>query len=162
MSELQLGFFGVGDASIDHGAAPERTELDGTGWVEVRRGWLLGADTMCEELIRDVPWGQHRRRMYQRVVDEPRLTWRPGQGAEPAHPGLKMASDALEEMYNVPLVARPQLLPRWARQRCLPLGPGASAPERHHRRYRYPGSDQAVPLAAFGRGKVRGLSARFW
>ena len=52
MSELQLGFFGVGDASIDDGVVPERTELDGTAWVEVRRGWLLGADTMCEELIR--------------------------------------------------------------------------------------------------------------
>jgi alkylated DNA repair dioxygenase AlkB len=104
VSELQLGFFGVGDVSIDHGSAPERTELDGTGWVEVRRGWLLGADTMCEELIRDVPWAQHRRRMYQRVVDEPRLTWRPGQGAEPAHPGLKVVSDALNEIYKVPLV----------------------------------------------------------
>ncbi len=104
MSELQLGFFGVGDAGINRGAVPERMKLDGTAWVEVRRGWLLGADTMCEELIREVPWAQHRRRMYDRVVDEPRLTWRPGQGAEAPHPGLKMAGDALEEIYEVPLV----------------------------------------------------------
>jgi alkylated DNA repair dioxygenase AlkB len=104
VSELQLGFFGVGDATINGGAAPERTELDGTAWVEVRRGWLLGADTMCEELIRDVPWAQHRRRMYNRVVDEPRLTWRPGEGDEAAHAGLKMAGDALKEIYEVPLV----------------------------------------------------------
>jgi alkylated DNA repair dioxygenase AlkB len=104
VSELQLGFFGVGDASINHGADPEKTELDGSAWVEVRRGWLLGADTLCEELIRDVPWGQHRRRMYERVVDEPRLTWRRGQGTDLSHPGLEMMSDALERMYEVPLV----------------------------------------------------------
>ena len=105
MSELQLGFFGVGDASIDDGVVPERTELDGTAWVEVRRGWLLGADTMCEELIRDIPWGQHRRRMYERVVDEPRLTWRQaGEGSQPSHPGLKMVAASLEKMYHVPLV----------------------------------------------------------
>jgi alkylated DNA repair dioxygenase AlkB len=105
MSELQLGFFGVGDATIDDAVVPERTELDGTAWVEVRRGWLLGADTMCEELIRDIPWGQHRRRMYTRVVDEPRLTWREGgEGSQPSHPGLKMVAASLEKMYHVPLV----------------------------------------------------------
>jgi alkylated DNA repair dioxygenase AlkB len=102
--ELQLGFFGTGDATINERAVPERTQLDASAWVEVRRGWLLGADTMCEELIRDVPWSQHRRRMYDRVVDEPRLTWRPGQGPEPSHPGLKAVADALEGMYQVPLV----------------------------------------------------------
>ena len=53
------------------------------------RAWLLGSDTMCEELIRDVPWGQRRRRMYQRVVDEPRLTWRAGEGEPVAPPGAR-------------------------------------------------------------------------
>jgi alkylated DNA repair dioxygenase AlkB len=103
VGELQLGFFGVGNARVNAGAVPERTELDAGAWVEVRRGWLMGADTMCEELIRDVPWGQHRRRMYERVVDEPRLTWRPGQGAMPSHPALTTVSDALERIYQVPL-----------------------------------------------------------
>jgi hypothetical protein len=101
---LQLGFFGVGDAGINEGAVPERTELDGGAWVEVRRGWLLGADTMCEELIRDVPWGHYRRRMYDRVVDEPRLTWRRGDGEDLPHVGLKMVGEALERIYRVPLV----------------------------------------------------------
>ncbi len=104
MSELQLGLFGAGDAGINEGAVPERTELDGGAWVEVRRGWLLGADTMCEELIRDVPWGHHRRRMYDRVVDEPRLTWRRGDGEDLPHPGLKMVGEELERIYRVPLL----------------------------------------------------------
>jgi alkylated DNA repair dioxygenase AlkB len=104
VSELQLGFFGVADAGINDGAMAERTELDGGAWVEVRRGWLLGADTMCEELIRDIPWGHHRRHMYDRVVDEPRLTWRPGDGEDLPHVGLKMVREALERTYRVPLV----------------------------------------------------------
>ena len=101
MSELQLGFFGVGDVCIDHGAAPERTELDGTGWVEVRRGWLLGADTMCEELIRmrspapaahvptaaDIPL----RRGGPARLSSRTLAW-------------EVVSNALKEIYKVPLV----------------------------------------------------------
>jgi alkylated DNA repair dioxygenase AlkB len=105
VSDLQLGFFGVGEPTIDHGSVPERTALDGSAWVEVRRGWLLGSDTLCEELVRDVPWGQHRRRMYDRVVDEPRLNWRRGDGdTELPHPALKMVGEALEQIYRVPLV----------------------------------------------------------
>ena len=104
MSELQLGLFGGGVVSINDEAVPERTELDGGAWVEVRRAWLLGSDTLCEELIRDVPWGQHRRRMYNRVVDEPRLTWRSGEEKELPHGGLRLAGEALERIYEVPLV----------------------------------------------------------
>jgi alkylated DNA repair dioxygenase AlkB len=100
----QLGFFGVGLASIDHGAVPERTDLDAGAWVEVRRGWLLGADTLCEELIDGVPWGQHRRRMYERVVDEPRLTWRRGDESELPNAALDMVGEGLEKLYGVPLV----------------------------------------------------------
>ncbi len=104
MSELQLGLFGGGVVSINEEAVPERTELDGSAWVEVCRAWLLGSDTLCEELIRDVPWGQHRRRMYNRVVDEPRLTWRSGEEKELPHGGLRLAGEALERIYQVPLV----------------------------------------------------------
>jgi alkylated DNA repair dioxygenase AlkB len=102
--ELQLGFFGVGEPTINDGAVRERTELDGSAWVDVWRSWLLGSDTLCEELARDVRWGQARRRMYERVVDEPRLTWRAGEGKEEApHPAIKMVGEALERIYRVPL-----------------------------------------------------------
>jgi alkylated DNA repair dioxygenase AlkB len=105
VSELQLGFFGAGEPTVNVGSVPERTQLDGSAWVEVWRDWLLGSDTLCKELIRDIPWGQRRRRMYQRVVDEPRLTWRAGPADDQApHPALKMVGEALEELYHVPLV----------------------------------------------------------
>jgi alkylated DNA repair dioxygenase AlkB len=105
VSELQLGFFGAGEPTVNEGAFPERTVLDGSAWVEVWRDWLLGADTLCEELVRDIPWGQHRRRMYERVVDEPRLTWRAGRGEDQVrNPALKMVGEALEGIYGVPLV----------------------------------------------------------
>ncbi len=37
-------------------------------------GWISGSDQAFEELLRDVPWSQRRRWMYDRHVDEPRLT----------------------------------------------------------------------------------------
>ncbi len=48
VTTMQLGFFGVGEATIDATSGSERTELGYGAWVEVRRGWLLGADTLCE------------------------------------------------------------------------------------------------------------------
>jgi len=37
-------------------------------------GWMAGPDQAFEELLRDVAWIQRRRWMYERQVDEPRLT----------------------------------------------------------------------------------------
>jgi alkylated DNA repair dioxygenase AlkB len=53
---------------------PERLQLDATSWVDVTRGWLEGADAVLVDLIRDVPWRQGRRPMYDRMVDDPRLS----------------------------------------------------------------------------------------
>jgi alkylated DNA repair dioxygenase AlkB len=104
VAPYQLGFFGAGEAAIDHRAVPERTDLDAGAWVEVRRGWLLGSDTLYEELMSTVPWGQHRRRMYDRVVDDPRLSWRSAEGGEVPNEALKMVGDELERLYQVTLV----------------------------------------------------------
>jgi alkylated DNA repair dioxygenase AlkB len=52
----------------------ERIELDGQSWVDHCPGWLAGSDQAFEELLRDVAWTQRRRWMYERQVDEPRLT----------------------------------------------------------------------------------------
>jgi len=72
--------------------------------VELRRGWLLGSDTMCEELIASVPWGQQRRRMYERVVDEPRLSWRSADKGQIPNEALQLVGQELERLYHVPLV----------------------------------------------------------
>ncbi len=109
VAALQLGFFASGDVSINEAAAPDRADLDSGAWVEVRRGWLLGADTLCEELITGVPWAQNRRRMYDRVVDDPRLSWRQGTDVDLSHDGdlphgaLETAGHELGRLYQVPL-----------------------------------------------------------
>ncbi len=55
----------------------ERIQLDGDSWVDHCPGWLSGSDGAFEELLHDMEWSQRRRRMYDREVDEPRLTsWR--------------------------------------------------------------------------------------
>lgn len=101
---MQLGLFGTGAACVDPEARPERTELGLGAWVEVRRGWLKGADDLCEQLISEVPWQHHKRWMYDRLVDEPRLNHWCQDAFELPGPGLVEAAGTLEATYGVPLV----------------------------------------------------------
>ncbi|MEW1843317.1 alpha-ketoglutarate-dependent dioxygenase AlkB [Nonomuraea angiospora] len=55
------------------GATVRRTHLDHGAWIDLRPGWVTGADTLFERLAGTVPWRAERRRMYDRVVDVPRL-----------------------------------------------------------------------------------------
>ncbi len=77
LSEPQL--FGGGPVhALDVGRAMTRTQLSQCSWVEHQQGWLAGSDELFEMLLGMVRWVQHRRPMYQRVLDEPRLTaWFP-------------------------------------------------------------------------------------
>ena len=50
-----------------------------------------------------MPWRHHRRWMYERLVDEPRLSCWYGRGSELPDPALEMAGDRLERLYAVPL-----------------------------------------------------------
>jgi alkylated DNA repair dioxygenase AlkB len=52
----------------------ERIHLDADSWVDHCPGWMSGSDQAFEELLRNVAWSQRRRWMYDRQVDEPRLT----------------------------------------------------------------------------------------
>jgi alkylated DNA repair dioxygenase AlkB len=54
-------------------AALQRTSLGHGAWVDVLPGWMAGADALAERLLEIVPWKAERRRMYDRVVDVPRL-----------------------------------------------------------------------------------------
>ena len=55
----------------------QRTQLDPESWVDHCPGWMSGSDRAFDELLRSVSWSQRRRWMYDRHVDEPRLTsWR--------------------------------------------------------------------------------------
>src|SRR5262249_34044528 len=78
-----------------------RIELTRGAWVEVARGWLGGADDVLDHLVAVVPWRQGRRRMYDRVLDDPRLSpW--GRDGDPLPPpALGAARDALGARYGV-------------------------------------------------------------
>src|ERR1017187_4370186 len=53
--------------------AIRRTALTAGAWIDVRPGWLTGADQLFSRLARDVAWQAERRQMYDREVEVPRL-----------------------------------------------------------------------------------------
>ena len=78
-----------------------RRELDATAWVDHCPGWLHNADELFEALLDQVSWQHHTRRMYDNVVDQPRLTgsWKRSSG-EPILPIIGEIRDALGERYG--------------------------------------------------------------
>jgi len=100
---LQLTLHGTDARSIDSQAVFERRPLDGTSWLDVARGWLHGADTLACELVSRVPWRQGRRRMWDRMVDDPRLSYRSLGGGAPVHPAFTALGAALADHYGRPL-----------------------------------------------------------
>src|SRR5689334_13196800 len=50
-----------------------RHELDRGAWVDHLPGWVLGSDSVLSVLLQDVGWRAERRKMYDGVVDVPRL-----------------------------------------------------------------------------------------
>ena len=59
------------DASF---ATARRIALDETAWVDHVSGWVDGADALFERVVADAPWTHRTVRMYDRMVEEPRLT----------------------------------------------------------------------------------------
>ena len=55
------------------GDSVQRTGLEQGAWVDMRPGWIIGADALFLKLLEGVPWRAERRKMYDRVVDVPRL-----------------------------------------------------------------------------------------
>jgi alkylated DNA repair dioxygenase AlkB len=79
--------------------AVRRTPLSRGAWVDVRPGWVTGADELFGRLVRDVPWYAERRQMYDRVVDVPRLLKFYGAGEVLPHPVLAQARERLSDHY---------------------------------------------------------------
>ncbi|WP_027931892.1 alpha-ketoglutarate-dependent dioxygenase AlkB [Amycolatopsis thermoflava] len=77
-----------------------RTELGDGAWIDLRPGWLSGADVLFERLAADVPWHAERRRMYDRVVDVPRLLCFYGEDERLPDPVLDDARAALSRHYG--------------------------------------------------------------
>lgn len=78
----------------------ERTALAHGAWVDHLPGWVEGSDTVLDSLIAGLPWRHERRRMYDRVVDVPRLVcWFPDARRLP-QPLLVEARSALSAHYR--------------------------------------------------------------
>ena len=82
-------------------ADARRVTLERGAWVEHCPGWVSGADKLFSEIVERAPWEQHRSHMYDRVVDEPRLTaWYGKALADPSLPPVIAAmADALSQRY---------------------------------------------------------------
>lgn len=101
MSALQGSLLDLADEVIVHPlGAVRRTHLDDTAWVDLRPGWIGGADELYAALRRDVPWHAERRQMYDSVVDVPRLQCFYGAEDPLPHPALPECRDALSRHYD--------------------------------------------------------------
>lgn len=82
-----------------------RLDLDHTTWVELVPGWLTGADDVFDELAAILPFRQRTGvKMYDRVVDEPRLAawWRDESGRPEPLPILREIRLVLADRYDEP------------------------------------------------------------
>jgi alkylated DNA repair dioxygenase AlkB len=97
----QTTLLGAGKPEVDTSVPFERMWLDDQSWVDVALGWLHGADTLLDALIDGVEWQQHRRWMYERMVDDPRLSRWLGADEPVPHASLPHVRGALEARYGV-------------------------------------------------------------
>ena len=79
-----------------------RTDLGGGAWIDRRPEWVRGHESVLDVLWTTTSWEAHRRRMYDRIVDVPRLVATlPEDGA--GHPAVLEMAEALSTRYGRPL-----------------------------------------------------------
>ena len=96
---LDLGTPTGFDPSFD---GARRRFLGKGAWVDVVAGWVRGADALFEQVLAVADWKHRTRTMWERVVDEPRLTT--GSWDDPPEPMPAMAA-ALSGRYGLDLSA---------------------------------------------------------
>ncbi len=82
-----------------------RLDLDGRTWVDHAPAWLQGADAVFDELVTELPFRQRTGiRMYDQIVDEPRLSawWSVASGNPEPMPILNDIRLLLAEQYAEP------------------------------------------------------------
>jgi alkylated DNA repair dioxygenase AlkB len=103
---MQLAFQGSLLDAVDEvglrtlGPAIRRTTLSGGAWIDLRLGWLTGADELFNRLAHDVPWHGERRQMYDREVEVPRLLSFYDEDDQLPDPILTLARSALSAHYG--------------------------------------------------------------
>ena len=93
----------AGPQVAELGDTVRRTVLTQGAWVDVRPGWITGADALFLRLQAEVPWRAERREMYDRIVDVPRLVCFYDQDDDLPDPELDVARDALTAHYATEL-----------------------------------------------------------
>jgi alkylated DNA repair dioxygenase AlkB len=81
------------------GSSVRRLSLGAGAWVDVRPGWIRGADELFARLVDAVPWRAEKRRMYERFVQVPRLQCFYGERRLLPDPILVEARRALDAHY---------------------------------------------------------------
>jgi len=97
----QTSLFASGPAGVRKDAEFERIDLGDGAWVDVARDFVGGADDVADRLIRTVDWQHHKRWMYDRMVDEPRLTRWYAAGETLPDRALGKARTAIGQHYHV-------------------------------------------------------------
>src|SRR5260221_8943920 len=85
------------------GASMRRTRLARGAWIDVRPGWIAGADALFERLIDAVSWRAEKRHMYDRVVEVPRLLSFYPEGEPLPDPALDEIKRELDDHYGAEL-----------------------------------------------------------
>jgi alkylated DNA repair dioxygenase AlkB len=99
----QPSLFASTELAIDQSfASAVRQDLDETSWVEFVPGWLAGHETLRERLVAAMPFTQHKRWMYNQLLDEPRLTAEYRDIATAPEPTLAVIAEVLSRRYDVP------------------------------------------------------------
>lgn len=92
---VQRTLFGGGRPGLAGFARAKREDLGSGAWIEHVPSFVRGQDALFEQVCQRTAWKATQRRMYERVVDVPRLLGRP-----PALPVLADIVEALEERYG--------------------------------------------------------------
>lgn len=70
----QLDLFATGAPAFDPTfRGRRRIALDAGAWIDHVPGWVSGHDALFDQLERDLPWRHEQMKMYDRLVDVPRL-----------------------------------------------------------------------------------------
>jgi len=101
--QRQRSLFDWGEPCFGHDLARlSRIPLDRGAWVDHVPGWLDGHEALLDTLWSTTRWRSQRRRMYERIVDVPRLVATlPDDG--PGHAILNEVAEALSARYGRPL-----------------------------------------------------------
>jgi alkylated DNA repair dioxygenase AlkB len=97
---LQLSLFdGAAIELPDPAQLVPRTTLAGGAWVDLAPHWIRGSDHLFERLRDRVAWREERRRMFDRVVDVPRMVAFVDEGEDPPDPILGTIRHCLNARY---------------------------------------------------------------